>query len=262
MLRRCLLAAVLATVPLASAAAQEEPETRSRASLVYGRTQFVTSGTSPWNVLTGELSTRGRAGTLVGRASLADRFGRSGYQVEADAYPSLAKGVYGYVNLGYSPSVIFPEWRFGAELFGNLPGAWELSAGFRRLLFEQTNVTLLTGSVGRYAGNYWISARPFVTVGHGDRSTTASLQGSVRRYFTDARHYVTLAAGAGAAFSEEVVVQELERLRSARVGVDGKQPLGGRALRLQWSAGFEREQLPQGRARSRLTGAIGLERSF
>lgn len=260
-LGRALLAALL--LPTALPAQDAQPEARqertSRASVQYSRTQFL-EGPSPWNLLTTEVSTRTGAGTLVGRATLADRFGQTGFQVEADAYPRLSQSLYAYLNLGYSPSGLFPTLRYGGELFANAGGGWEVSAGARRLDFESTEVTILTGSVGRYFGNYWISARPFVTPR--DDGTSASLQGSLRRYFSDARHYVTLYAGGGSAVREEVIAAELERLNSARIGLDGKTPLRGSPLRLQWSLGFEHEQLPSERSRDRVTASLGLERAF
>lgn len=236
----------------------EETATVNRASLEYGITHF-DGPTEPWHTVSAELSRKTRAATLVARATVAERFGRRGEQFEVDAYPRISPRFYGYLNAGWSPSEIFPELRLGAELYANAGGGTELSAGARRLEFATQGVTILTGSVGRYAGNYYFSARPYVTPR--DEGTSYSGTLLARRYFATADSYATLTVGAGSAPTEGAQEFELDRVSSRRVGVFGRTPLG-RGVGVRWSAGYEREELTPAVDRGRVTAGLGLEKRF
>ncbi len=115
-----------------------------------------------WQLAALTVGRRTADGSVFARVNYANRFGSSGEQLEVDAYPRLSKNMYAYLNLGYSASDIFPAWRSGAELFASLPEAWEASLGYRQLRFNGTPVTMITGAVGKYVGNYWFSLRPYV----------------------------------------------------------------------------------------------------
>lgn len=213
----------------------------------------------PWHVVSTELAVRSPArGTLLGRATGARRFGQTGGQLEIEAYPRLTPRTYGYLEAGWSPSGIFPRYRLGAELFAMPARAVEVSVGARRLAFESRDVTILTGSVGAYSGNYYVVARPFVS----SRDDGTSISGTlgVRRYFRDADDYVTVRVGGGRSPGDELTSVELDRLRSLRVGLDGKRPLGG--VHLRWAVGWEAEELPGERERRRVVLGIGAERRF
>ncbi|MBA3645200.1 MAG: YaiO family outer membrane beta-barrel protein [Gemmatimonadaceae bacterium] len=88
----------------------------------------------PWRLGSIGLARSTPVGSLVGRLNWANRFAKSGTQLEADVYPRINDRMYAYLNAGYSASSIFPAWRFGGELFSTLPDAWEASLGFRQLL--------------------------------------------------------------------------------------------------------------------------------
>ncbi len=79
------------------------------------------SGLAPWQGSSISLSRETPLGSVIGRLNYANRFSTNTYQVEVDAYPGIRKGLYAYVNYGYSPESIFPRHRAGLELFSN-PG--------------------------------------------------------------------------------------------------------------------------------------------
>lgn len=262
---RMCAAALLAAALARAAHAQEAPNTRPaaqaapyRASIEYGLTTF-SGGADPWHSVAGELSRKSAPVTLVGRATYASRFGENGVQVEADAYPRITDRLYAYLNAGYSPSDIFPGLRYGAELYGAFGRGGEASLGARRLEFEDDAVTILTGSLGAYVRNYYLSLRPYVTPRDDGTSTSATLL--VRRYFADEDSHVTFSGGGGTAPTESPLPFELERVSSYRAGLYGKLPLP-RRLGLRWSAGYEREEITRGAARNRFTAGIGAETRF
>ncbi|MES2630143.1 MAG: YaiO family outer membrane beta-barrel protein [Bacteroidota bacterium] len=174
-------------------------------------------------------------GSFFLRYNYAERFGTSGHQYEIDAYPTIAKGLYAYLNYGYSGTSLFTQNRFGGELYFKLPRSFEGSAGLRYLYFRSgTAVTLYTATVGKYAGNYWFSARTFLTP-----DKLAGLSHSyifqVRRYFKDAENYVTLIGGFG--FSPDVtnisqvtentgVQANIANLKSQRIGLNYAKTFG------------------------------------
>ena len=121
-------------------------------------------------------------GTLIGRVNYANRFKKNGIQGEADAYITLDKNSYGYLNAGLSNDSIFPHYRFGAEYYRSLPAKFEASLGVRDLKFYPTNIFIYTGSVGKYVGKWWFSGRAYVTPKNSTVSTSALLY--ARRYQT------------------------------------------------------------------------------
>jgi YaiO family outer membrane protein len=138
-------------------------------------------------------------GSITAKVNFNRRFEENGVQYELDIYPSIAKGLYGYLNAGYSNSSLFPETKYGAELFKSLPGGFEISLGFRSLMYD-TTTNLFTGSITWYTGNSYWSLRPYVTPGDAGTSLSGAL--TYRLYRKDADNYFSGAIGAG--YSPEV----------------------------------------------------------
>ena len=173
---------------------------------------------------------RSPLGSVFLRGNQSNRFDITGWQAEIDLYPTLGKKMYGYLNYGYSPSPLFPKHRAGAELYRNLPAAFEASAGFRYLYFSpEANVLMYTATLGKYIKSYWLSARAFVTPDGSGTSTSALFQ--ARRYFSNATHFLGISGGFG--FSPEfrnlqsnegLSTREIYRLKSNRVGLMYQHP--------------------------------------
>ena len=193
--------------------------------------------TDPWRTASVSLSGRSSRGSLIGRFNYANRFASNGTQFEVDAYPAIRKGTYGYLNVGYSASSIFPQWRWGAELFQSLPGAWEASVGARQLRFSGVPVTLFTGAIGKYTGNYWISIR---TYEHEGGSASASV--TVRRYFSDNLNYFGAYASFGSSPSDRITPDEILRTNSSNGGISGSHSISKRVHGM-WSIDLSSETL-------------------
>jgi len=149
----------------------------------------------PWQVIALSYGRKTKLGSVIARVNMAKRFGDTGFQYEIDAYPKISENNYGYLNYGFSQSSVFPENRCGAELFHSFPKAFEGSIGMRTLFFGSSDVTIFTGSVGKYISNYWISLRSYVTPGTTGTSVSGQLQ--MRRYFSDPENYIGLRLGYG-----------------------------------------------------------------
>lgn len=215
--------------------------------------------TEPWQLTSLSLGRRTRQGSVIGRVNYANRFGTSGIQLEADAYPKLTDRVYAYLNTGYAPSGVFPTWRFGGEVYANLMGGWEASAGMRELRFDSAQVTLYTGSLGKYAGNYWISLRPFVHPKDDGVSTSANL--IARRYFADANHYVGGRLGYGNTPTDRLAPNELARTRSFSAELHAARRVRADMYGV-WSVSYDREELVPDRIRNRGNMTMGLRLDF
>ena len=135
-------------------------------------------------------------GKIIPRINYSNRFDIDGIQYELDLYPKISKTFYAYLNYGYSQSEIYPAQRFGGDLYANLPKGIEASLGARYLSFTESNVTIYTGSVGLYKGNYYFSLRPYVTPRN---NNTTGISGILiaRKYLKDANNFIGFSGGMG-----------------------------------------------------------------
>lgn len=139
-------------------------------------------------------SRKTKYGSISPKLNVNRRFNEIGAQVEVDMYPKIRKGLYAYLNFGVSNSFLFPDVRYGAELYQSLPKSFEISAGFRTLKYSSTT-NIYTGSVGWYTGNSYWSLRPYFTPSEMGTSASATL--TYRKYRSDADNYFGVAFGMG-----------------------------------------------------------------
>ena len=186
-----------------------------------------------------------RNGSIIARVNYASRFGKTAFQPEIDLYPKIYKGVYAYLNYGFSNGELFPKQRVGAEIFTSLPNSFEASLGLRHLYFGKgSKVTVYTGSLGYYVGNYWLSFRPNITPDSGSTSVSASL--TARKYFPQADRFLSLRIGAG--FSPE-----LQNIQSSSGTVSkGFYSFGSQNIGLSYQHPFNKQWM--------LTGGLDLLR--
>ena len=135
-------------------------------------------------------------GKIIPRINYSNRFDIDGIQYELDLYPKISKSVYAYLNYGYSQSEIYPTHRFGGDLYANLPKGIEASLGARYLSFIESNVTIYTGSVGLYKGNYYVSLRPYITPRNNNTTGVSGIL-MARKYLKDANNFIGFSGGMG-----------------------------------------------------------------
>lgn len=119
---------------------------------------------APWQRAQVAVQRRFATGAAAVEAGLSDRNGATDPFVGADLY--RAAGAAGYGNLR---AVVAPGAEAIArvdvlgEAYVALGGGWEGSLGARHLVFEENAVTLGTGSVARYLGNWLVRGRAVVS---------------------------------------------------------------------------------------------------
>lgn len=177
-------------------------QTKHKVSLGYAINIFLKSDLSPWHLLYLQYLRKTKIGNVIGRVNLANRYNNNGWQYEVDFYPQLTKRNYLYLNAGYSQSDIFPRWRFGAEIYHSFDHNFEVGVGFRQLVFDTSSVTILTGYVGKYFGNYWLSAHTYLVPANNRVSVSEILL--LRKYFSDVENYLGFMIGYGVSPDDRV----------------------------------------------------------
>lgn len=193
----------------------------------------------PWNFWEVQLSRQTGIGSIIGRVQYANRFSTNGVQFNLDAYPSLTEGLYAYISAGYSDASIYPDFRFGLSLYKSLPSAFELEGGFRYLDFGSSETAIYTVSLSKYWGNYLFTGRTYLVPSSAGNSQSLNLL--ARRYFSSAQSYFGISGGFGTASSDIQFSQDIQRLDSWSLTLEGQYPLN-RRVNIGGNAGFDSEE--------------------
>jgi len=141
------------------------------------------------------------AGSIIPRINYSNRLGKHGVQYDVDFYPKFSKRFYAYLNYGYSNASIYPNHKVGGDLYINLPGAIEFSAGGRYISTDTKDVSVISNSLGHYRGNYYFSLRSYITP-RPDRLTRLSGNLLIRKYLKNGENFFGGSIGMG--FSPEL----------------------------------------------------------
>lgn len=207
-------------------------------------------------------------GSIIPRINYSNRFNTNGTQFEVDAYPKFAKGVYAYLNYGYSESSIYPNHRAGAEVYMNLSKAMEVSLGARYLDFITNKVVIYTGSYGMYKGNYYFSFRSYVTP---SANSPVNISGNilVRKYLKDKDNYIGLNLSYGYASDlkqfkngDVLLAETLLYLESQQVGFEYQFTVKENPNAFKASIGVTRQELSFDPGNFFLATTIGFNYQF
>lgn len=135
-------------------------------------------------------------GIVIPRFHIASRFGVQSWMGEVEFYPKFGRNNYFYGLVGFADGVLFPYWRLAAEPFFVTARNIELSLGWRFVDFGSLKIQSFTGSLGRYWGNHYASARVIYTP-FGDLGANLSGVFSYKYFFNNPLHFIDLKAGYG-----------------------------------------------------------------
>jgi YaiO family outer membrane protein len=230
---------------------------------------YLYSSDNPWNFASASIGRKTPAfGTVTLRYNYARRFGNDGNQIELDAYPTIAKGIYLYFNTGISDKKNFPYSRLSLEPYFKLPASFEMSIGFRYMNFGDRNIAavdsnmvmIYTGTIGKYYGNYWFSFRPYLTPGKDGWSTSANL--TIRRYLANADCYLSLIVGTGISPDvQQYAYNPGYYLKSNKIALEYQQKIASRFF-LNLGTGYAREEIRAGVKRDRYSLDFGFSTLF
>ncbi|WP_424961209.1 YaiO family outer membrane beta-barrel protein [Ekhidna sp.] len=185
-----------------------------------------------------EVNKKNNWGALIARVNYAHRFEEFGLQGELDVYPVITEKVYGYINYGYSQSVLFSNHRIGAEIYAVAFDKLEASLGARYLQFSTQSILTYTASMRYYLRSFEFSMRPFYTR---EKSFAASsIDFGVKKNFKQPETYFEFSAGVG--YSPDIRINQtfagqtesFYTLESKRATIKVQKSLGDR-----WSAALE-----------------------
>jgi YaiO family outer membrane protein len=202
-------------------------------------------GRQPWREQLVSLARSTPVGSIIGRATRAERFGLDDQQFELEFYPTLRPGTYAFVAVGgASNRTLYPRRRFAVDLHQALGRGFEISGGYRRLDFSETT-PIYVGSLTKYIGPWMLTARV-------DRlpapSSSTSGHALVRRYFgEDGSSYIGLGFSHGLSREEIRGVADLVALDSQTVRGQVDAAI---ASRLRWQLETSASRQQRNRARS------------
>lgn len=215
-------------------------------------------GISPWNTVSVYGRTRTNlTGALIARVTNSSRFDDNGTLFELDAFPSLGKNAYAYVNVGGSSASFFPKFRTGVSIFYNLPKAWEIEGGYRYLGFSEAT-HIYTASLGKYVGNWWFNLRFNVVPAVTGAGTSSNLQ--ARYYFKTAEDFFSIQLSTGISPDEETR-DPSQLLNSYRARIGYQQLITSRIMIFGFT-GYSRDELSAERYRNNLNISAGVEYRF
>lgn len=178
-------------------------------------------------------------GSVIGRASRADRFGDHSNQLSAEFYPHFRVGTYGYLAVSGSPdAVLYPQYSVGADLFQSLGHGFEASGGYRRLQFSD-DVNIFTGALYKYYGNWLYSGRIYLTPDNQGVSKTGAF--AARRLFGEEgiHDFLEFRFSYGSSKALATTTLDLISLTSTRYSVEYDKGIGSWHLDGKLGAGSE-----------------------
>jgi YaiO family outer membrane protein len=175
-------------------------------------------------------------------------------QFELEAYPTISKKNYAYLDYAYSPGTYFPTHRAAVEIWQVLPAGFAVSAGLNYYYFDR-NIFITLASVEKYLGKFWLSGKVYVYFK--DDGPTASFYLNARRYFNDF-NYLQLTLGTGTAPDEPFDIQsDIMRLSAQSVRLTYNFNVNGK-FTVRLGAGYSREEYEESVMRNRFEGSINL----
>ena len=213
----------------------------------------------PWHFLSVEYTKHIKKTPFIARLNYANRFSKSGLQLEADAYPALSKKIYTYINAGYSKdSLLFPKYRAGFSLYVSLPASFEVEGGFRLLHFS-SSTWIYTASIGKYYKNFWFNLGTFLTPGSNSMQQSYFLK---TRYYMNDKDYIMLMLGTGISPDDRknnIQLNTNAKLKSKKAEVTFRNTFKKKNVFL-FNAGFMRQEYEYKKYNNQFNIGVGVQR--
>lgn len=240
--------------------AQSADSLKNSIAITYDYQHFEQSATN-WHIAGLSYTKKNKGSTYIGNLRYANRFKKSGWQAEGEAYPILSKKVYAYTSLSYSADMpVFPKWRAGTSLFVSFAKTWEAEGGLRYLYFDK-NIFIGTAGISKYLGLWLLNFRSFASLTNEFNDPSFFL--SARRYFKNEKDYGWIQIGTGFSPDETRNVQYVSNNSlSSKLILAGVRKTLIHNLAGIFSAGWSKDELVQDVYDHRFYGTIGLQQYF
>ena len=224
---------------------------------------YLTIDTSEWRSTSFLLKNKTKYGPLILSAHHAKRFQKSGIQGELEFYPKIDSNYYAYLDLGISPTPLFPNFRHGGSLFRTFRRGIELELGYRNMQFKDAGrVWFYLGSIIKYIGNNSITYRLTSIKSPLGSSATHGLK--LIHYLDDALSYVAVELGSGTNARDYQAYgsfQTFTNLNSKRIQLDYRQALNHQ-YSIQLTGAFEDAFYRENKRAKRWTWGVTLSSKF
>ncbi|MGQ8336349.1 YaiO family outer membrane beta-barrel protein [Sunxiuqinia sp. A32] len=218
-----------------------------------------------WHMSSVGYGRKTKIGTYYGKVYFGDlvNSGESLYgsdvskQFSLEFYPRINRNNYMFLNYSYSPDNLFPKNRVGLEYYHVFKNKFEASIGYRYMRFEDdispaVNINIFTGSLAKYMGNWWVSARPYIIDNGVDISYKYSLE--VRKYFNPEVSYLKLSGGTGTSPENPAFYTggaQRATLDSWNLSLEWKQRVA-KSLSFELETGYENTEYEKNKRRDQL----------
>lgn len=208
-----------------------------------------------WHYTTIEYLNNFNFGGVIARVNRAERFGKTGIQLEAEAYPVIGKKMYAYLSTSVSWDSLFPKYKAGAELYSSLGSGYEVSGGLRYIKPYGSDVFIASASFNKYWADFLVSLRPYLAFSGGDSYPAFS---STLKWFYGERGFAGITAAIGNTPDEPSTqnYENLYSLTSKSINAEVQSPLT-RQLYIRAKTGFEDEEYTKDKFRGRYSAGIG-----
>ncbi|MEM9895250.1 MAG: YaiO family outer membrane beta-barrel protein [Bacteroidota bacterium] len=209
----------------------------------------------PWQVHTLRYQNVSK-NAFVLSVSQARMFNTTGVGINGEYYFKPSERISGYVEIGASPSSIFPSYRLGAEGILNLERL-QIIGGGKLLKFknDERPTSIATAGLAKYMGNLYLEYKLYNAILNGSFSITHTAQG--KYFFANRYHYLGLRTSRGAIPLQITNSEEIARINAYAIDLSYSQLLFNRMITAA-RVGFQTEEYSLGLDRVRLTGEISV----
>lgn len=166
------------------------------AALAYDRTGFDGSTRADWTTRGLLLKRRAGGATYLLDVRETRRFERDDLAVAAEAYLPVWPGGTLHLRAQATPDAqVLASREYAAELFDDLGRGWEGSLGYRHSSYARDDADILSWSLGRYAGEWYLRYRGMLIPTQGGNGAAAGV--FARRYLGGDADWVEVGAGRG-----------------------------------------------------------------
>lgn len=137
-------------------------------------------------------------GKFGGHLNYANRFDKSEFQYQLEAYPKFSKNIFASLTYSYAKKdqILFPTYQYLIEGYIDVAYGFEFSLGQNRkhyAQFSNQDIFDYTGTIGKYIGDSFIWFRPH----YYKPRNVLFCELAFRHYFSNSDNYITLSAGVG-----------------------------------------------------------------